>query len=115
NEVYLGLSVGMFTLKTSYATSNYFGVDDSDGTIYYNLSGEFPLSDSTSISAAVGYVDPKGGVTKGYDYSLGISTDLNGFSLGASYISTSGDLNDSTSGTKEIAKGTVVVSISKSF
>ncbi len=115
NEVYLGLSVSAFTLKTSYATSKYFGVAGSKGTIYYNLSGEFPVSDSTSISAAIGYVDPKGGVTKGYDYSVGVSTELNGFSLGASYITTSGDLSDTLSGKKEVAKGTVVVSISKSF
>ena len=115
NEVYLGLTVSAFTLKTSYATSKYFGVAGSKGTIYYNLSGEFPVSDSTSISAAIGYVDPKGGVTKGYDYSVGVSTELNGFSLGASYITTSGDLSDTLSGTKEVAKGTVVVSISKSF
>ena len=115
NEVYLGLSVSAFTLKTSYATSKYFGVAGSKGTIYYNLSGEFPVSDSTSISAAIGYVDPKGGATKGYDYSVGVSTELNGFSLGASYITTSGDLSDTLSGTKEVAKGTVVVSISKSF
>ena len=47
NEVYLGLSVSAFTLKTSYATSKYFGVAGSKGTIYYNLSGEFPVSDST--------------------------------------------------------------------
>ena len=115
NEVYLGLTVSAFTLKTSYATSKYFGAAGSKGTIYYNLSGEFPVSDSTSISAAIGYVDPKGGVTKGYDYSVGVSTELNGFSLGASYITTSGDLSSTLSGTKEVAKGTVVVSISKSF
>jgi uncharacterized protein (TIGR02001 family) len=116
NEVYLGLSVGAFTLKSSYATSKYFGFEGSKGTIYYNFSGEFPVSDSTSIAASIGYLDPKGdALAKGYDYSLGVSTDINGFSLGASYITTSGDLNDTLSGTKEVAKGTVVVSISKSF
>jgi uncharacterized protein (TIGR02001 family) len=111
NEVYVGLSVGMFALKTSYATSNYFGMANSDGSIYYNLSGEFPLNDSTSLSAAVGYLDAKGGATGGYDYSLGISTEINGFSLGASYITTSGDLDQ----LGEDAEATVVVSISKAF
>jgi uncharacterized protein (TIGR02001 family) len=115
NEVYLGLSLGAFTFKTSYATSNYFSNPDSKGTLYYNLSAEFPIDDSTSVSAAVGFLKPKGDFLEGYDYTLGISKDLGGFSLGASYITTSGDLNDTADGNKEIAKGTVVVSISKSF
>ena len=119
NEVYVGLSAGAFTFKTSYSTSDYFGTADSKGTIYYNLSSEFPLNDSTSLSAAVGYLSDKGGASayKGYDYSVGVSTDLNGFSLGLSYITTSGDTNDNTNTTTgtELAKGTVVVSISKSF
>jgi uncharacterized protein (TIGR02001 family) len=117
NEVYLGLSAGAFTFKTSYSTSDYFGSPDSDGTVYYNLSGEFPLSEATSISASVGFLKAEGEAAafEGYDYSVGITTDLNGFSLGASYITTSGDVNDLVYEGKEIAKGTVVVSISKSF
>ncbi len=116
NEVYLGLSLGAFTFKTSYATSDYFSNPDSKGTLYYNLSAEFPIDDSTSVGAAVGFTKPEGtSAVEGYDYSLGISKDIRGFSLGASYITTSGDLNNIVNGTKEIAKGTVVVSISKSF
>ena len=118
NEVYLGLSLSAFTFKTSYSTTDYFGTADSKGTLYYNLSAEFPLNDSTTASAAVGYLSDKGDASayKGYDYSLGVSTEMNGFSLGLSYITTSGDVNDNAvDAGKDLAKGTVVVSISKSF
>ena len=118
HEVYLGLSLSAFTFKTSYSTPDYFGTADSKGTLYYNLSAEVPINDSTSLSAAIGYLSDKGDSSyyKGYDYSIGVSTDLNGFSLGLSYIAISGDVKDNLDADGEdIGDGTVVLSISKSF
>ena len=113
NEVYVGLSAGPFTLKTSYSTTDYFGSPNSDGSVYYNVSAEFPLNDSTSLTAAVGYLDDKGDAKayEGYDYLIGIGTEVSGFSLGLNYVSTSGETNKNG----DIADGTVVLSISKSF
>lgn len=110
NEIYLGLSYGPFTFKTSYSTTDYFGVDNSDGNLYYNFAGSFPLSDSLTLDAAVGYhanLDS----AEGYDYSIGLSYDLGGgFSLGATFVMTEDDYQafgpDKNGG---------FVSISKSF
>jgi uncharacterized protein (TIGR02001 family) len=115
NEVYLGLSYGPITFKTSYSTSDYFGTANTDGTLYYNLSGSFELSDGVSLTAAAGYTKLKGSSeADGYDYSVGISYGLpEGFELGVSYISTSGDYKVANESLGSDAA--FVVSISKSF
>ena len=110
NEIYLGLTYGPVTFKTSYATSDYFGYAQSKKHLYYNLSGSFPLSDKVSLDVAAGFHAGKGEQAKGYDYLFGIGYDLgNDFSLGLAYITTSGDLKPTTD-----ARG-MVLSISKSF
>ncbi len=110
NEIYLGLSAGPASFKVSYATSDYFGVDDSKGHIYYNLGVSIPVSDKVTIDGSMGYHAGKGAQAKGYDYLVGISVDVgNGFALGVSYVTTSGDLKPSADD-----KG-AVISISRSF
>jgi uncharacterized protein (TIGR02001 family) len=54
------------------------------------------------------------------DWKLGITYDMNGWLLGAAYIDTDADetlytLTSSGGKVKEIGKGTVVFSVSKSF
>lgn len=110
NELYLGLTYGPVTFKTSYATTSYFGVPGSKNHLYYNLSGSFPLSDQVSIDVAAGFHAGKGEQAKGYDYLVGLSYDLgNDFSLGLAYVSTSGNIKPSSDATG------VVLSITKSF
>lgn len=111
NEVYLGLSYGPLSFKTSYATTDYFDIASSKGHLYYNLSGSFPLNDKISLDVAAGYHAGKGEQVKGYDYLVGLSYDLGkDFSLGLAFTALSGDYKTG------IAKpdGTVL-SISKSF
>jgi uncharacterized protein (TIGR02001 family) len=114
NEVYAALSFGAVTFKTSYSTSDYFGVDDTKGTLYYNLSGSYELVEGVSISAAAGYTDlDEAQEGDGYDYSVGLSYGLPaGLELGISYVSTSGNYKTWQGGLGD--KG-YVVSISKSF
>lgn len=110
NEVYLGLSYGPFTFKTSYSTTDYFGVDNSDGNLYYNFAGSFPLSDALTLDAAVGY-HANLDTAEGYDYSIGLSYDLGGgFSLGATFVTTEDDYQ-----TFGPDKNGGFISISKSF
>ena len=54
------------------------------------------------------------------DWKIGVTYDMNGWLLGAAYIDTDADetlytLTSSGGKTKEIGKGTVVFSVSKSF
>lgn len=110
NELYLGLSYGPFTFKTSYSTTDYFGVDNSDGNLYYNFSGSFPLSDALTLDAGVGY-HANLDTAEGYDYSIGLSYDLGGgFSLGATFVATEDDYQ-----TFGPDKNGGFISISKSF
>ena len=121
NEVYLGLSYGPVTFKTSFATTDYFGIANSDGTIYYDLSGSFPMSDGVTLRAHYGYVDIKNSIS-GSDYKLGVATDVSGYLLAVDYVGTTGDLKDFTSGqsigagrTKDLGKGGLVFSVTKTF
>jgi uncharacterized protein (TIGR02001 family) len=118
NEVYIGLSYGPISFKTSYTTSaGYFG-GAGKGTLYYSLSGAFPVSDTLSLKAAYGkQVGGEAATLDGVDYSVGIAADLgDGWSLGLSYIGTSGDVKDVTNAaTPDSVKSAAVVSISRSF
>lgn len=127
NEIYLGISYGPATLKTSYATTKYFGGVNDDGestkgTLYYDLSASFPLSDTLTLSAHVGYLDLKSLSASNTDYKIGLSKDLNGFALGAHVVGNSGEVRDSVkeyvanSGkTIDLGKTAVILSVSKTF
>ena len=124
NEIYLGLSFGPATFKTSYSTTDYFAIPDSDGTLYYDLSAEFPLGGDLTLTAHVGYVDVKnlsGGT--GTDYKIGLAKDFAGFTFGLDYVANSGnfakgfgtvDVNGAGE-IKDLGKNGVVLSVSKSF
>ena len=51
------------------------------------------------------------------DYKVGVTYDLSGFLLGASYIGTNRDLTGGTAAlsNRNISNGTVVLSVSKTF
>jgi uncharacterized protein (TIGR02001 family) len=122
NEVYLSLSQGPFSLKTSYATSEYFGVAGSKGTIYLDLTASTEIAPGLTGKVHIGQVKGKGSMVDGTDYSVGVSTDLSGWTVSAAWVGTSGDLKDFTSGQlvsdgkfKDLGKSGLMVSVSKSF
>jgi uncharacterized protein (TIGR02001 family) len=122
NELYVSLSYGPATFKTSYSTTDYFNSGVPKGTIYYDLSAEFPLSDGMTLAAHVGYVDVKNG-DSGTDYKIGLAKEFAGYGFGIDYISNSGafkdffngNLNNTLGTSKNLGKSGVVVSVSKSF
>lgn len=117
NEVYIGLNYGPFGFKTSYTTSStYFGTPGK-GTIYYNLSATFPVSETLALKASYGYTAGKEGMedSKGTDFLLGVALDMGeGWSLGVSYIGATGDYKDWAANI-DSGKSAAVVSISRSF
>ena len=132
NEVYVGFSYGPVSLKTSYATTKYFGLAETKGTLYYDLSASIPLADGLTLSAHAGYLDLKNKVTStggdassGTDYKLAISKALGAYTLSAAYIGNSGDWKkfnsqvdvDGGTGTdlKDLGKSAVVLSLSATF
>jgi uncharacterized protein (TIGR02001 family) len=117
-EVYAGATLGIFTAKVSQSTSDYFGTADSKGTRYYDLSAAVPVGRFTIVAHA-GKTDVANQSTNDYkDYSLGISTEVVGLTVGAKY-----HVNDLTSayetvntvGGERLYKNAFVVSVSKSF
>jgi len=139
-EIFLGAGYGPVTLKISRTISErYFGLgkggettlhksstSSSKGTMYYNLTFSREIADKTTLKVHAGLLDLENRSTTTStikDYSIGITYDLSGWILGASYVDTSGvntaaekAFFKSTSGSlPDLYKGVAVLSISKSF
>jgi uncharacterized protein (TIGR02001 family) len=142
-EVYIGGSWKWISLKYSYATSDYFSLPGTNGSNYLDLSGNYDLGNGWGLVGHVGSFKLKGwdagtDATKGNytDWKIGVTKDLAGWIVGASYIDTSGKGSCSVSNPgfycfanqlpntgigsgsakfKDASKGTVVISVSKSF
>jgi len=127
-EAYIGATYGFATLKYSYALTNLFGIDQSKGSQYIDLSlnydtgwegvtlnGHVGYQYVPSVSVAAGnaaeasfsYTDWKIGLTKDFGHGLAgalayIGTNANGYA----YYNPNGD---------NTGKGTVFVSLTKTF
>jgi uncharacterized protein (TIGR02001 family) len=138
-ELYIGGSWKWISLKYYHAVSDYFSLPDTKGSNYLDLSGTYDLGNGWGIVGHVGSFRLKGwdngtDVTKGSytDWKIGVTKDLNGWVLGASYIDTSGkgSCNPANPGFycfgnqqpfgastkfRDVSNGTVVLSVSKTF
>jgi uncharacterized protein (TIGR02001 family) len=127
-EIYLGGSYGPFSLKYSHAVSDFFSAPDSKNSYYVDGSVTYDLGNGLGLVGHVGYQKLKGNarvVEIGstsledtiVDYKLGVTYDLSGWLLGASYVSTNRDLTGGTAAlsNRNISNGTVVLSVSKTF
>jgi uncharacterized protein (TIGR02001 family) len=118
-ELYFGLSYGAFSAKYYHAVSDFFSVPDTKNSYYIDLAYTHDLGNGWGAVAHVGYQKvknipaPAGKVT---DYKLGLTKDIDGFLLGAAWVGTNRKdvFFDPTSG-KDIGKGTVVLSVGKTF
>jgi uncharacterized protein (TIGR02001 family) len=106
-EGYLGLSWEFLSFKYSYAFTDLFGYDKSDGSQYYDLGAAVDIGYGVTLAAHVGYNDIKG--QDDYtDWKLGFSKEYGGFNFGLHYVDT--DVNNS-----DLADERVILSVSKSF
>lgn len=106
-EGYLGLSWEFLSFKYSYAFTDLFGYDNSDGSQYYDLGAAVDIGYGVTLAAHVGYNDIKG--QDDYtDWKLGLSKEYGGFNFGLHYVDT--DVNNS-----DLADERVILSVSKSF
>jgi uncharacterized protein (TIGR02001 family) len=71
NEIYLGGSYKMFTLKYSHAISDAFGNLDSKGSYYLDLSASFPVVDNVTLNLHAGYQAIKGPTKDDASYADG--------------------------------------------
>ena len=104
-EVYVGVTYGIATFKTSYVISdNYFasGSLDNKGTVYYDLTLAKEIAPKLTASVHAGYTDYKKDTTASKfsysDYSLGLAYDYEGVVIGVKYF-----INDTKPGTESYA------------
>jgi len=117
-EAYVAGSWKWFTVKYSYAATDFFGVPNSDGSGYLDLSATVEIAPKFSLVAHYGDQSVKNNSASDYsDYKIGVTYDLNGWAIGLAYIDTDTtfDVTNAAGKTEDLAKGTVVFSVSKSF
>ena len=124
-EAYIGAAYGFASFKYSYALTNLFGIDDSKGSQYFDLSLNYDTGwEGVTLNGHVGYqyvpntasfaLEPKFSYT---DWKLGLTKDFgHGLSGALAYIGTNASgyayYNPNLNST---AKGTAVVSLTKTF
>lgn len=144
-EIYLGGSWKWLSAKASYAISDYFGLNKeqanggywvhkdtgaaldpvgdrggSKGTYYLDVTATYPVSDKFSVVGHYGKLKVKTYDELSYsDYKLGVTYDLSGWILGASYISTNAKkewyYTGGAKGVRDTGNGTLVFSVAKTF
>jgi len=130
-EAYGALTWKWLSAKYSYGLNNKtFGVDNSRGTWYLDLSANYPLTDKLSLQAHYGK-QKYGGATAGVsndsfasyeDYKLGLSYALpKDFTVGGFYTNTKMDsalhnaFYTNTADSRMIGKDTFTVFVQKTF
>lgn len=117
-EAYVAGSWKWLTLKYSITTGDWFGVPNSDGSGYLDLSASYEVAPKLTLSAHYGKQTVKNSGASDYaDTKIGLTYDLSGWTLGLAYIDTDTTFNlpNAAFETKDLAKSTVVFSVSKSF
>jgi uncharacterized protein (TIGR02001 family) len=130
-EVYVAASWKWLTAKYSVTTGDFFGANsttsssctgsDSKGSGYFDLSASYEVAPKLTLVGHYGNQSIKDCKPLEYsDYKIGLNYDMNGWVLGAAYIDTDADsslytLTDGNGKMKDLGKGTVVLSVSKSF
>jgi len=119
DEVYAGASYGPATLKYSYSTNDTFGVENSKGSDYVELSVNYPLPivPKLTINGLVGHQKYKNNDFLSYTaWKLGATYDFGaGFSAGAYYKSTDAKCAGYTISGKDWSKDRIVGFVSYSF
>ena len=136
-EAYLGVSWKFVSLKYSYSLGDYFGVPDTKGSSYIDLSSSYDLGGGWGVNGHVGRMKVKNyqttsGASANYtDWKVGVTKDISGWVLGLSYIGTNAkgsctaaadfycfgnaDNFANASSKKDAGRDVVVASVSKTF
>lgn len=118
-EIYAGISWKFLSFKYFYAISDFFGVENTDGSDYFDLTASYDMGSGWGLVGHIGHQRIEGASDADYtDYKIGVTKDLGGWVFGAAYVDNdaSGTITNTVNGTtKEVGDGTVVLSISKTF
>jgi uncharacterized protein (TIGR02001 family) len=136
-EIYVGLGFGPVTAKLFYSVDDYFATQalrksmspgasngSTEGTTYLDLTFTHDLGDGWGVNAHAGFLNLKNGKVNGLvsntvtDYKVGVTKDISGWVLGASYLTVSKKdfaLTDLTSTAKTAGDARLLFSLAKTF
>jgi uncharacterized protein (TIGR02001 family) len=126
-ERYLGASWQFLSVKYYHAISDYFSTPGTRGSSYLDLAVSQELGDGWGVNGHVGRLNFQNQIDGDYtDWRLGVTKDIQGWVMGATYIGTSAKGNCATAqtycfanssgrATKDAGSDTLVVSIGRSF
>jgi uncharacterized protein (TIGR02001 family) len=135
-EINAGVSWKWISYKLSYATTDYFGANTSTGfdgstkgTLYHDLSVNYPITDDWAVLAHVGRTDYKANLASGVnpdytDYKLGVAKTFNGgWNASLAYIKATNDsaykgvqsASTTAVDTYDLNKGVVVLQLGRTF
>jgi uncharacterized protein (TIGR02001 family) len=142
-ELYIGGSWKWISLKYYHGTGDWFSLADTKGSSYWDLSANYDLGSGWTLVGHIGANKVKNwhlntdATNADYtDWKIGVTKDVGGWILGAAYIDTSAKgscnvanpgfycfanqlpntgIGTGTAGFKDAGKGTVVISVSKTF
>lgn len=109
-EGYVGVSWQFLSVKYSHAFTELFGLPDSDGSEYLDVTAAHELIDGLTLSAHIGRQRVKGPGDSYTDWKVGVTKDFAGFGVGLHYVDT--NLDDAQALN---ADERVVLSVSKVF
>lgn len=132
-ELYAGVTWKWLNVKYSRTTTKWFGIADSSGSGYLEANVSLPLPGDFNLGLHYGYQEIAGkqGGSKNEDYAdwkISVSKELAGFNVSLAYVDTDIGRNHNVLGgptgvrnfqigtkTRDLADGTVLFSIGKSF
>ena len=115
-EIYVGLSYSVFSLKYSHGVTDFFGVPDSKNNFYVDLGAEFDLGAGWGLNAHVGYQKLRNDALGSYvDYALGVTKEINDWTLGASVVTTNKKDWYQTRKGHDAGRTGIVVSVAHAF
>jgi len=110
----VGLAFSGISLKYSYAFSDYFGVADTDGTSYVDLSYSYTLNDLT-LGLHYGWTLGSGTQIDYEDYKVSLAYPVLGYTATVAYTDSNAEIVASGYNNKSLDKGIVTFSLSKTF
>jgi uncharacterized protein (TIGR02001 family) len=126
-EMYAGATWEWLNVKYSRSTTRLFGIPDSRGSGYLEANVSVPLMSDVSLSLHYGKQFVSGTGNEDYsDWKIGVSREILGLNFGLAYVDTDIKSGNATWGgvtaytrpggkTRDLADGTVLFTVSKSF
>ena len=117
DEIYAGLTFGIWNVKYSYATSNTFGVADSKGSDFLEANVAWPVMEKLTITGHVGHQKYKNNNALSYTvYKVGAVYDFGGgLTAGGYYKGTDAEEAIYTVKGKDWSKDRLVAFVAYSF